>query len=107
MEEIIVKSTRDQLEEIKESMFWKDVQEELSRLKEELNNEYDFVGEPKVEINEEGKRIKIYPSTAEALIHLGDIKGRKKSIEYFLMLPEIFLNILEGNKDDTRRKSTD
>lgn len=107
MEEVTVKSTREQLEEIKESMFWLDIQEELSRLKEELNNEYDFVGEPKIEIDEEGKRTKVYPSTAEALIHLGDIKGRKKSIEYFLMLPEIFLNILEGNKNDTRRESAD
>lgn len=107
MEEVIVKSTKSQLEEIKESMFWKDVQDELERLKEELNSEYDFVGEPKIETDDEGRRTKIYPSTAEALIHLGDIKGRKKSIEYFLMLPEIFLNILEGIKDDTRREPTD
>lgn len=107
MEEVTVKSTRTQLEEIKESMFWHDVQEELGRLKEELNNEYDLIGEPKIEVDDEGRRTKIYPSTAEALIHLGDIKGRKKSIEYFLMLPEIFLNILEDNKNDTRREPAD
>jgi len=106
MEEILVRSTREQLEDIKESMFWMDVQEELKRMKDELNSEYDLVGEPEIEFSG-GNKIKIYPSTAETLIHLGDIKGRKKAIEYFLSLPEIFLNILEDKKDVARHKQTD
>ena len=98
---IIVKSTKGHLEDILESMFWADVKDELNRLKSELNNEYDLVGEPIVEIID-GQKVKTYPSTAEALIHLGDIKGRKKAIEYFLSLPDIFLTILEDKVDDTR-----
>lgn len=100
MEEVIVRSTRDQLEELKESMFWEDIQAELKRLKEELNEEYDLVGEPRLERTDGGEKVKIYPSTAETLIHLGDIKGRRKAIEYFLNLPEIFLSILEDAKLD-------
>ena len=97
--DIVVKSTKGQIEDIKSSMFWIDVQDELGRLKTALSNEYDLVGEAKVDHDDEGRRIKVYPSTAETLIHLGDIRGRKKAIDYFLSLPEIFLNLLEVKKD--------
>ena len=99
MKELEVKSTRDQIEEIKISMFWKDVNDELSRLRESLNVEYEFIGEPKIKSDEDGRKSEIYPTTAEVLIHLGELKGRKKAIEYFLALPEIFLNILEDKKE--------
>ncbi len=105
MDDVKVRATRDQIEDIKTSMFWIDVMDELNRLKIELSNEYDLVGEPITEIDFDGRKTKSYPSTAEALIHLGDIKGRKKAIEYFLSLPDIFLNLLEVKKDG--RNKTD
>lgn len=101
MNEIEVKSTKEQLKELKESMFWLDVQTELRRLRDELNKEYDLVGEPKTEFDG-AQKLKTYPSTAETLIHLGDIKGRKKAIDYFLALPDIFLSLLESKNDERR-----
>lgn len=101
MNEIEVKSTKGQLKELKESMFWLDVQTELQRLRNELNKEYDLVGEPKIEFDG-AQKLKVYPSTAETLIHLGDIKGRKKAIDYFLALPDIFLSLLESKNDGRR-----
>jgi len=49
----------------------------------------------------------IIPNTSETLIHLGEIKGRRKAVSYFLNIPEILLQILEGKKDDIKYEPTD
>ena len=97
MEENTIQATKSQIEDFKESLLWKDMQNELVNLFNDLHSEYDLVGEPKKDIQGND----IYPSTAETLIHLGDIKGRKKAIKYFLNIPDILIQSLEGNKDDT------
>jgi len=99
----IIRSTKSQVEEFKDSMLWLDIKHELKELARRSQLEYDIVGEPHVD--DEGH--KIVPNSSETLIHLGDIKGRRKAVNYFLSLPEIFLQILEDKKDDLERKSAD
>ena len=102
-EELTIRSTRSQVEDFKESFIWEDIKDELNRLSKNAQLEYDLVGEHHVD--DEG--YKIVPNSSETLIHLGDIKGRRKAVSYFLDIPNIFLQILEDQKDDNRRNKTD
>ena len=100
MQERIIKSTKGQIEDFKESLLWKDFQEELIELSRLAQLEYDLVGEPHVD--DQGQ--KVVPNQSETLIHLGDIKGRRKAVKFFLSLPDILLQMLEDKEDDSRRK---
>lgn len=100
MEKEIIKSTKSQIEEFKESLIWQDIVSELSKLRELATLEYDIVGEPHVD----DAGYKTIPNQSETLIHLGDIKGRKKAVEHFLAIPDILLQTLEVNKDDSERE---
>ena len=96
-------STTSQIEEFKESLIWKDIVRELRHIKKLATLEYDIVGE--VHTDDQGYRI--VPNQSETLIHLGDIKGRKKAVDYFLSIPDILLQTLEVNKDDAERERTE
>lgn len=87
----MIRATRTSIEEFKESMLWLDIQDELVELSRRATIEYDLVGEPR--IDDTGH--KIVPNTSETLIHLGDIKGRRKAIQYFLSIPDLLLQSLE------------
>ena len=102
MEEI-VRSTKSQIEEFKESLIWQDIVDQLLKLRELATLEYDLVGEP--HINDQGYHV--IPNQSETLIHLGDIKGRKKAVEHFLSIPDILLQTLEVIKDDSERERTE
>ena len=91
MEDILVRATRGQIEDFVESMIWKDIKDELERLSVAAQSEYDLVGESTVD----NQGVRMLPTSSETLIHLGDIKGRRKAVKYFLSIPEIFLSILE------------
>ena len=39
------------------------------------------------------------PSTAAVLMHMGDINGRVKAVDYLLELPKIFLQVLEDEAE--------
>jgi len=101
-DEIVINATRNQVEEFKESFIWKDIVNELERIAKNAQLEYDIVGEP--HIDDEG--FKIVPNSSETLIHLGDIKGRRKAVAYFLNIPNILLQILEDQENDNRRNET-
>ncbi len=102
MDEMSIRSTKSQIEEFKKSFIWLDIVDELSRLAKNAAIEYDLVGESHTD--DEG--FKVTPNSSETLIHLGDIKGRRKSVAYFLSIPDIFLQILEDKEDDNRRDET-
>lgn len=89
--------TKSQIEEIKESLFWKDLERELKMWLEGFEAERDTLMDTVLEIN---------PSTASLLTYLGDLNGRKKAINYMLSIPNTFLQILEDQKDDTEYKRT-
>jgi len=95
----MIMSTKSEIEEFVESMVWKDFVNELKILYALAQSEYDLVGEPKTDGT--------MPNMSETLIHLGDIKGRKKAVDYFLEVPNILLQQLEDEKDDNRRNQTD
>lgn len=98
MKEIKVHSTRYQIEEFKNSVIWKDIKRELSAWKLAFRKEMMAIVDDSATEN---------PSTASVLMHLGDINGRQKAVDYILSLPDIFLNILEDTKDGSRRESTE
>ena len=88
-----------QIEEFKSSMLWSDFKDELIQLATNAQLEYDLVGESHVD----DQGFKIVPNQSETLIHLGDIKGRRKAVQYFLSIPDILIQILEDKQDDNRR----
>ena len=90
-------TTVDEIEEFEKSFLWLDIKDELNNLAENAQVEYDLVGEPI--LNDEG--VRVTPTTAEVLIHLGDIKGRRKAVSYFLSIPDILKQILEDRKDES------
>ena len=94
-----VRSTKMQIEEFKSSMLWDDFKDELMQLATNAQLEYDLVGESHVD----DQGFKIVPNQSETLIHLGDIKGRRKAVQYFLSIPDILIQILEDKQDDNRR----
>jgi len=96
----MIRSTKNQIEEFKESFVWKDIVDELNTLAKNAQLEYDIVGETH---NDDSGGI-VVPNSSETLIHLGDIKGRRKAVNYFLSIPDILIQILEDNKNESRRK---
>lgn len=98
-----LRSSKSEVEAFKESFIWLDIVDELKELFRRSQLEYDLVGEP--HIDDAGH--KVVPNSSETLIHLGEIKGRRKAVNYFLEIPNILLQILEGEKDDSRRNKTD
>ena len=93
-----VYATKSQLEDFKESVIWKDIKRELKMWQVGFKQESLSMVEDAAETN---------PSTATVLMHLGDINGRVKAVEYMLALPDIFISILEDKEDDTRHERTD
>ncbi len=98
-----VRSTKGQIQDFLDSMLWKDMLEELAQLDKRATLEYDLVGE-EIVTDDGHKRT---PTTSETLIHLGDIKGRRKAVQYFRSMPEIFLSILEDKQNDLEHKRAD
>ena len=98
MKETEVYSTRSQIEDLEASITWADIVRELLSWKEgfeiELKGMVDEIADKNL-------------STAAVLTHMGSLDGRTKAVDYLLGLPDMFLQILEDTKDDTRRKQTD
>jgi hypothetical protein len=88
-ETIEILSTKDQITEIKESLFWKDVARELSAWKKGFMLEMMCITDDAEKDN---------PSTASVLLHLGDLNGRIKAVDYLLGLPDMFIQLLEDKK---------
>jgi len=95
---IVVHATKAQIEEFKESILWKDICRELDFWAEGFVKEQDMIVDNASTNN---------PSTAAVLLHYGDINGRKRAVAYFKNILDVFLDVLEAKKDDTRRNETD
>lgn len=91
--DVKVMATKGQIEEFKQSLLWKDIRRELGIWRKGFRAEAETIVDEAAENN---------PSTASVLLHLGDINGRVKAVDYMLSLPDIFLNLLEDNTDDFR-----
>lgn len=91
MEAIQVRTSVEAIEEFRKSILWADMIEELNSWKEGFNQEMlSIVDEA------EGSN----PSTASVLLHMGDLNGRQKAVDYFMSLPDVFLSLLEEKKED-------
>ena len=90
-QDVIVNATKDQIEEFKKSILWKDFRRELEMWKDGCKDEYSLtVGDS-------------ITSGKDILTHLGDIHGREMTIDYLLSLPDVFLQILE-DKDENNKE---
>jgi len=95
MEEVRVNATKDQINELKESVLWLDIVNELIMWKQGFNDEMMTIVDDSRDLNS---------STAAVLLHMGDLNGRQKAVDYLLSLPDVFLQILEDKKQPTEKE---
>lgn len=93
-----VNATKEQIKTLKESVIWTDMIRELEFWKEGFDHEMGSIVDKARDEN---------PSTASVLLHMGDINGRKKAVDYMINLPDVLLSILEDKIDDSRHNATD
>jgi hypothetical protein len=97
-----LRTTKSQIEEFKESILWADMVMELNLWKEGFESEMRSIVDLATDNN---------PSTASVLLHMGDLNGRIKAVDYILSMLDVFLSILniepEDKEDDFRRNETD
>lgn len=91
-------STIVEIENFKESTLWNDINNELNAWNEGFDLERRSIVDDAADSN---------PSTAAVLMHLGDLNGREKAVDYMLGILDMFTSILEVKKDDTGRNQTD
>ncbi len=84
--DIGINATKDQIEEFKSSILWSDIVRELESWKEGFNDEMASIVDNSVDAN---------PSTATVLLHMGDLNGRQKTVDYMISILDVFLSILE------------
>ena len=91
MSELVIRATRDQIQEFQESLLWKDIVRELTMWKSGFRREMSSIVDGAAEAN---------PTTAAVLMHLGDINGRIKAVDYMIGIPEMFLQVLKAKGED-------
>lgn len=96
-EGIEVNATRDAIQEFKESILWADIVRELKMWKEGFRMEMENIVTEASSDN---------PSTASVLLHMGDINGRIKTVDYTMNILDVFTQILEDKEDADRRDET-
>jgi hypothetical protein len=84
-----IDATKDQISSFNESLLWADIRRELLLWKKGFENERASIVDNAAENN---------PSTASVLLHMGDINGRIKAVEYMLSIPEMFLSVKESEQ---------
>ena len=93
--EVSVNATKDQIEELKSSVLWSDIVNELENWKEGFNAEMMSIVDDSADSN---------PSSASILLHMGDISGRINAVNYMASMLDVFLSILETK--ETEEKET-
>ena len=91
MKEIKVNSSKNELKEFKKSIIWADIVRELKSWKEGFKREQSSIVDDAATAN---------PSTASVLLHMGDLNGRQKAVDYLLSLPDIFINIIDSQQKE-------
>jgi hypothetical protein len=90
LSEIKIGSSANEVIAFKKSIIWKDIVRELYSWKKGFENELRAIVDNAASAN---------PSTASVLMHLGDLNGRIKAVDYMIKLPDIFINILEQEEE--------
>lgn len=97
LSDVKVRVTKGDLEEFKESILWKDIKRELYAWRKGFENELKSIVDTAAKTN---------PSSASVLLHMGDINGRIKTVDYLLSLPDVFIGILESEESKSREETT-
>ena len=96
--DIDINATKAQIENLKESLIWKDICRELDFWVEGFNSEENSIVDRIAAEN---------LSTPATLTLLGSIDGRKKAVLYFKSILDIFLTIIEERENDSRRNEAE
>jgi len=84
MEEVQINATLDQIAELKESIIWNDIVRELTAWKVGFEGEMSSIVDDAEKTN---------PSTASVLLHMGDLNGRQKAVDYVLNILDVFTDL--------------
>ena len=84
--DVDINATKDQIEDFKSSILWSDITKELEIWKEGFNDEMMSIVDETADNNS---------STASVLLHIGDLNGRQKAVDYMLSILDVFLSIIE------------
>lgn len=90
MEQSKLRTTKSQIEEFKESILWADIVRELEFWKDGFKSELESIVDDAADKN---------PSTASVLLHMGDLNGRLKAVDYVLSILDVFLSELNTNME--------
>lgn len=93
LDEVRIRVTKGDVEEFKNSILWKDIRRELAAWKRGFDSELKSIVDNAATSN---------PSTASVLMHIGDINGRVKTVDYMLSLPDVFIGIIESEEGKSR-----
>jgi len=85
MDTIQIRATKDQINDLKESIIWADIIQELESWSHGFNLEMMSIVDESATSN---------PSTASVLLHMGDLNGRQKAVQYFVGILDVFLDVL-------------
>jgi hypothetical protein len=97
--DVDINATKDQIEEFKSSILWSDIVRELESWKEGFNDEMMSIVDNSVDEN---------PSTATVLLHMGDLNGRQKTVDYMISILDVFLSILDTKETkETKEEEID
>ena len=91
MDSIEIHTTKDQLNDFKNSVLWADITRELESWKKGFNDEMLSIVDGAADSN---------PTSASVLLHMGDLNGRIKAVDYMLSLPDVFLSILSDKSSN-------
>lgn len=90
-EQITITATKDQIEDLKSSLIWNDIVNELESWRTGFNREMMAIVDETASTN---------PSTASVLLHMGDLNGRQKAVDYMIGILDVFLSLLEDNSKE-------
>ena len=85
----MIRATKVQIEEFKESLLWQDILEEVARWKAQASDEYDAIVAEAEHTN---------PTTAKVLLHLGHIAGRRSTVDFFEGILDMLLSFKEAEQ---------
>ena len=91
MEEIKIMTSPNEWEKFMESTVWADMVAELNGWLEGFDGELDGVVATADDKN---------PSTANVLMHMGSVYGRKQAVAYMLSLPSVLSDIAKEQKSE-------
>jgi hypothetical protein len=90
MDSLEIRATKDSIIDFMQSVLWMDICQELNSWRRGFEMERGSIVDDAAENN---------PSTASVLLHLGDLNGRIKAVDYMLSIPEVFLSIIESKEE--------